>query len=258
MSCLVAWVCLSAQVSAIVPTKDVETPFACLKTLTLASRVHSSQWTHGVFAVKCDYTSPKSKDDLYADLKKGFSKYLVLPERNKSGTAGWRIRQDGIDYRFRFLTTVDSVKSIDHGVTKLEVLERPHLTLEMSVPIEGQEPKRWWKEAILPDMELREFILDRSIRAVYGTWTQGGANRYAAVLDGSPEAWLSALKEPLRTAGYKKGRGGRISYLFYHPKSEINLIVISKLQKGSHTFDASRTSLEWSYRSASVNKYTVR
>ncbi len=236
MGCLIAWVCLSAQAAGIVPTKDVETPFACLKALTLASRGHSSQWSHGVFAITCDYTSLKSAEGLYADLKKGFSKYLALPERTKSGAAGWRIRVDAIDYRFRFQTTVDSVKSIDKGITRVEIRERPHLNLEISVPDDGSEPKRWWKEAIVKTSALTEFELDRSIKAA-GSYPENlsvGQRSYA-YLDGSVSDALLRLQGVLQANGYLQAHTKQKGVTFYNLKRPMYRVVFYEFNQSGRT-----------------------
>jgi len=248
MGSLIALLCLSGQASGIVPTKDVETPFMFLKALTVVSQSHSSQWSHGVFAIRCDYTSTKTKDDLYANLTKGFSKYLVLPERSKSGTAGWRIRVDGIDYRFRFETVVESVKKIDGAVTRLVIEEHPHLRMEISVPIYGVAPKRWWKQAVFGDSVDTEFELDHSIKAVSGSVDEE-RGYYTAYLDGSPKDWNSYLRPKLVSAGFKANKGGSAGYYFRSTKQGMYQVIIGKVRNGANSFDLNHTSVQWFTRS---------
>lgn len=240
MGCLAALVCMALPVAGIVPTKDVETPFECLKSLTAVSQSHSSHWSHGVYDVSCDYVSEADEGVVYKSLQSGFLKYLALPARRKDGSAKWQVVVDGVVYQFRFETTLDSIRKEQGNTVKIDVRPRPHLSMSMSVPLDGFVPKRWWKGAIYSGGKPPTFQWDKSVVAIAGqTERLNYGHLYQAIVNRSFEEYSASMRLILLNKGYWESREGSDVRVYQNLEDHTYRVVISKA-------GADRTAVQWS------------
>lgn len=239
MGCLAALLCLTVQASAIVPTKDVETPFACLKAFKVVSKSHSFHWSHGVYDTYCDYVSDLSENDLLNYLNREFAKYKLLPDNIEEGSYCWTLLSDGIKYRFKLQKDQSYIRHEQGDTVKIEVKSGTKLSMQMTVPLDGQNPRKWWNEAIFRGTKPPIFQWDMSVVAVGGKPERFNSGfMYQAIVNRPVEQYAFVLGKKLLSIGYEKVREDAKVYCYRNTKRHAYSIRLWSAGKD-------RTYIEW-------------